>query len=732
MDGYETHAVDVATSKIVMQELQLQRNPLEIKVGESIYTDEMATTRIRLDTTYPEGEINLSYRMGDRVEVLTAERSVTLEDSYKFGNPSVSGILGYDLVKFTGLNAGEAKIKVTSEALGTSKTLTIKVLPLSISETTVSGIKSSYTETGKAIKPTPKVVYNGETLVKGADYSVTYSSNVKAGTALVKITGKGNYTGTVTKKFTIKHEHNYGEWVRWDVARHVSYCTLDESHRKFEDHEWDNGTITKEATERATGTKTFTCEKCGATKTETIPRLSHSHSLTKTAAKAATCTVAGNKAYWTCKGCGKVFSDAKATKETTVAEMRIEAKGHNYGSWTMLNKNKHQKVCKNDSSHVVTANHEWNSGKITKKATETQEGIKTFTCTVCKGTKTESIPKLEPQKVEKAIRRAFGASRYETSFAISDVYLVDSGRFSGYESLTLSNRKATLDNIVVACGTNFPDALAASYFASVKKAPVIVWRDKYNTAVQNYIKANLKLGGMVYIMGGTGAVDSTIANGLSGYKFKRLGGENRYETNVKILNAAKVSGGEILVCDGTNFENALIASATGQPVLLVKPGGVTREGLAFVSGLSNPTFTIIGNEKSVSSNVETQLKAYGSVSRVAGSNPDQVSVNVAKKYFTNPKEVMVATSNDFADGLCGGILAIKNNAPLMLVTERKCSKSVAYTKTLKNLERVTAFGGVAVVPNALAKKLLNTSDKIDTIEFFKKNDGVLAIGSAEV
>ena len=62
--------------------------------------------------------------------------------------------------------------------------------------------------TGKAIKPkvTVKAKVNGKTvtLKKGTDYTVTYKDNINKGTATVTIKGKGNYTGTITKTFTIK------------------------------------------------------------------------------------------------------------------------------------------------------------------------------------------------------------------------------------------------------------------------------------------------------------------------------------------------------------------------------------------------------------------------------------------------------------------------------------------------------------------------------------------------
>ncbi|MBQ4068320.1 MAG: leucine-rich repeat protein [Lachnospiraceae bacterium] len=73
----------------------------------------------------------------------------------------------------------------------------------SISKATVTLSKKSYVFDGKAKKPSVKVVFNGKTLVKGTDYTVAYTKNKQIGKATVKVTGKGKYTGTVTKTFNI-------------------------------------------------------------------------------------------------------------------------------------------------------------------------------------------------------------------------------------------------------------------------------------------------------------------------------------------------------------------------------------------------------------------------------------------------------------------------------------------------------------------------------------------------
>ena len=64
---------------------------------------------------------------------------------------------------------------------------------------------STYAYDGKAKKPGVTVKLNGKTLKNGTDYTVSYSNNTKVGTAKVTITGKGNYTGSVSKTFSIKN-----------------------------------------------------------------------------------------------------------------------------------------------------------------------------------------------------------------------------------------------------------------------------------------------------------------------------------------------------------------------------------------------------------------------------------------------------------------------------------------------------------------------------------------------
>ncbi len=124
----------------------------------------------------------------------------------KLGNKTLVKGTDYTVAYKNNVNVGTATIVVTGKGSYTgsvTKTFKIVAKTVSISSAVIHGPQSSYTYTGKAIAPAVKVVLNGKTLTKGTDYTVTYKNNVNVGTATIVVTGKGNYTGSVTKTFKI-------------------------------------------------------------------------------------------------------------------------------------------------------------------------------------------------------------------------------------------------------------------------------------------------------------------------------------------------------------------------------------------------------------------------------------------------------------------------------------------------------------------------------------------------
>ena len=163
-------------------------------------------------------------------------------------------------------------------------------------------------------------------------------------------------------------------------------------------HTWDNGVITKEATETEEGIKTYTCKTCGETKTEKIPVASH-HWDQGTITKKATCTENGEKTYHcTDEGCDKTWIEtipATGHQHTELRDKKTATCGEDGYSGDLYCKDCGQLISK--GAVVKATGHSWESGKVTEAATCKKEGTKTYTCKNCGETKTESIPKTEHQ-----------------------------------------------------------------------------------------------------------------------------------------------------------------------------------------------------------------------------------------------------------------------------------------------------------------------------------------------
>lgn len=208
-------------------------------------------------------------------------------------------------------------------------------------------------------------------------------------------------------------------------------------------HNWDDGKITTEASCDHTGVKTYTCKTCGDTRTETIPMLEHTWDEGQVTTKPS-CTEKGIRTY-TCKVC-------KATKTAD-----IEATGHDYkvkdhkdatctedGYTTSVCKNcgdekketikatghQHTEVrgtkkatcieegytgdtyCTDCGNMIFTGkkiektDHTWDNGVVSKDPTCTEKGSKTYTCAVCRETKTEEIPATGHQNKEVRDKKA--------------------------------------------------------------------------------------------------------------------------------------------------------------------------------------------------------------------------------------------------------------------------------------------------------------------------------------
>ena len=132
-----------------------------------------------------------------------------------------------------------------------------------------------------------------------------------------------------------------------------------------------------------------------------------------------------------------------------------------------------------------------------------------------------------PKPVKSGIVRVYGQTRYDTAIKVADALKSE---------LSVSK----FDNVIVAQGGAFPDALSGTYLGSEKSAPILLVSKGNNSAVYNWIKTNLKPGGTIYILGGPVAVPTTVENTLKAFgNTVRLAGQDRYGTNLAILESGK-------------------------------------------------------------------------------------------------------------------------------------------------------------------------------------------------
>jgi len=228
-------------------------------------------------------------------------------------------------------------------------------------------------------------------------------------------------------KTALGHTHNYATSWTTDEHGHWHACSGCNEKGDYAVHAWSISEVTKAATCKEEGVKTYTCTGCNATKREAIAK-TNKHTYDN--ACDTTCNVCGitrtvshrYKSSWSsdktnhwyeCSVCGNKKDAAahnpgsEATQDTaqtcTICGYIITpALNHTCSyvtDWT-TDEHGHWHACSGCNEKGDYAVHAWNNGEVTKEATENETGIKTYTCTVCAATKTEKIPTMTPEVPE--------------------------------------------------------------------------------------------------------------------------------------------------------------------------------------------------------------------------------------------------------------------------------------------------------------------------------------------
>ena len=290
------------------------------------------------------------------------------------------------------------------------------------------------------------------------------------------------------------------------------------------------------------------------------------------------------------------------------------------------------------------------------------------------------------------VKRIAGDDRYHTSLRV------------GRELKKVMKGK-DFNAVVVANGDNYADALSGAYLAKVKNAPLILVNENNMEQAKKFIYDHLnkrvkkwQAKSQVYLLGGERVVPEAMRTELEEYfDIKRIAGSDRFETNLKILKEADVRSGDLLVCSGVGYADSLAASASGKPIMLVDDK-LSDEQKKLIKSLDSGNIKIIGGYKSVNSNIENACKSLTPTIRIYGEDRYTTSLAIAKHFFKNSKSAVFAYGDNFPDGLCGGVLAEKMNAPLLLINENNYDFAKQYVKE-NTMNNFVVLGGNRMIPN---------------------------------
>ena len=286
------------------------------------------------------------------------------------------------------------------------------------------------------------------------------------------------------------------------------------------------------------------------------------------------------------------------------------------------------------------------------------------------------------------IARIAGDNRYQTSFAIA-------------QAIKEKKKTDKFENVIVASGSSFPDALGGCYLSAKLQAPILLINDDNADMVAAYLRENIADNGIIYVLGGINAVSHKVKNKLSEIEncnVIRLNGDNRYQTNLSILRECGSSGNELLVSTGTNYADSLSASSCNLPVLLVAPGGLNDSQREFLSENEFEKITILGGTSAVGNDIEKELSGYGEVRRLQGSNREETSYRIAKEFFPQAEFAVLACSGNYPDGLCGGLLGHVYDAPILLVSDKRYEYGSDYVSN-NNIQFGAVLGGTSAISN---------------------------------
>ena len=280
--------------------------------------------------------------------------------------------------------------------------------------------------------------------------------------------------------------------------------------------------------------------------------------------------------------------------------------------------------------------------------------------------------------------------------------------------------------VVLASGSNYPDALAAASLAGAYDAPIVL-TEPNSLSVDAADMIEQLSPKVIYVVGGEAAVskaavDTAAYYAADGCKVFRIAGDTRLETSLAIAKRVRqksTASDTLIVATGFNYADALSVSpfafAYKSPIFLCGSNGLSADAISYISGAGFKRAILVGGTAAVPERVKQQLTSAGissgSITRLAGATRYETSAKImsyAVNAGMNVSNVYLATGKNFPDALAAGPVAGKLRAPLLLV-----DPGIEYAHTVLanyrgNVNVATVVGGTSAVSEIDALSLART------------------------
>ena len=296
---------------------------------------------------------------------------------------------------------------------------------------------------------------------------------------------------------------------------------------------------------------------------------------------------------------------------------------------------------------------------------------------------------------------------------------------------------ANTNKVILVNDNAYPDAISATN-VSMGKYPLL-YTGKNSLSVETKLALDKMFLDEIYLMGGVNTISKNVENKLRKNfphaKITRIMGNNRYDTSAESAKT-RANTTNLIFAAGTNYADALYATSLAAhqkaPILLVSNDGINQSTANYIKSLGNiDNVTIVGGEISVNESIKNQIQALTKkrVTRLAGVDRYESSVEVAKRVNANPAEVITTSGEVFADALVSSTVAQKIKAPILLVKKDVLPLSVReYMKDTNSIYKLTTIGGYNTVTknNYSTQVILISGLDIDKPLLDKQGKGLIS------